>query len=139
VTGSLAWPPVLLFLVVFFWTPPHYWPLAMRFRDDYARAGVPMLPVVASAQVVAAQILAYSWAMVITTLALWRVADLGWLYGVLATLAGVWFLAEAHRLHRRAKADGTGAGLRAMRLFHGSISYLTVVFAAVALDVLLVT
>ena len=139
VTGSLAWPPVLLFLVVFFWTPPHYWPLAMRFRDDYARAGVPMLPVVASARVVAAQILAYSWAMVITTLALWRVADLGWLYGVLATLAGVWFLAEAHRLHRRAKADGTGAGLRAMRLFHGSISYLTVVFAAVALDVLLVT
>jgi heme o synthase len=139
VTESLAWSPVLLFLVVFFWTPPHYWPLAMRFRDDYARAGVPMLPVVASARVVAAQILAYSWAMVITTLALWRVADLGWLYGVLATLAGVWFLAEAHRLHRRAKADGTGAGLRAMRLFHGSISYLTVVFAAVALDVLLVT
>jgi protoheme IX farnesyltransferase len=139
VTESLAWSPVLLFLIVFFWTPPHYWPLAMRFRDDYARAGVPMLPVVASARVVSAQILAYSWAMVITTLALWRVADLGWLYGVLATLAGVWFLAEAHRLHRRAKADGTGAGLRAMRLFHGSISYLTVVFAAVALDVLLVT
>ncbi len=139
VTESLAWSPVLLFLIVFFWTPPHYWPLAMRFRDDYARAGVPMLPVVASARVVSAQILAYSWAMVITTLALWRVADLGWLYGVLATLAGVWFLAEANRLRRRAKADGTGAGLRAMRLFHGSISYLTVVFAAVALDVLLVT
>jgi protoheme IX farnesyltransferase len=139
VTESLAWSPVLLFLVVFFWTPPHYWPLAMRFRDDYARAEIPMLPVVASARVVATQILAYSWAMVITTLALWQVADLGWLYGVMATLAGVWFLAEAHRLHRRARADGTGAGLQAMRLFHGSISYLTVVFAAVALDVLLVT
>jgi heme o synthase len=139
VTESLAWPPVLLFLVVFFWTPPHYWPLAMRFRDDYARAGVPMLPVVASPRVVAAQILAYSWAMVATTLALWWVAELGWLYGVLAMLAGVWFLSEAHRLHRRARTDGTGAGLRAMRLFHGSITYLTVVFAAVALDVLLLS
>jgi protoheme IX farnesyltransferase len=139
VTGSLAWPPVLLFLVVFLWTPPHYWPLAMRFRDDYARAGVPMLPVVAPARVVAGQILAYSWAMVAATLALWWVADLGWLYGVLATLAGIWFLVEAHRLHARARAEGTGAGLRAMRLFHGSITYLTVVFAAVALDVLLVS
>lgn len=139
VTESLAWPPVLLFLVVFFWTPPHYWPLAMRFRDDYARAGVPMLPVVAPARVVATQILGYSWAMVATTLALWWVAGLGWLYGVLATLAGVWFLAEAHRLHTRARSDDSGAGLKAMRLFHGSITYLTVVFAAVALDVLLST
>src|ERR687898_674087 len=93
VTGSLAWPPVLLFLVVFFWTPPHYWPLAMRFRDDYARAGVPMLPVVASAQVVAAQILAYSWAMVITTLALWRGGALGWVYGGVGAPAGGWVLA----------------------------------------------
>lgn len=139
VTGSLAWPPVLLFLVVFFWTPPHYWPLAMRFRDDYARAGVPMLPVVASARVVAGQIIVYSWAMVATTLALWWVADLGWLYGALAVLAGVWFLAEAHRLYARARADQTGAGVKAMRLFHGSITYLTVVFAAVAVDVLLLT
>jgi len=139
VTGSLAWPPVLLFLVVFFWTPPHYWPLAMRFRDDYARAGVPMLPVVASARVVAGQIIVYSWAMVATTLALWWVADLGWLYGALAVLAGVWFLAEAHRLYARARVDQTSAGVKAMRLFHGSITYLTVVFAAVAVDVLLLT
>jgi len=137
VTGSLAWPPVLLFLVVFFWTPPHYWPLAMRFRDDYARAGVPMLPVVASPRAVAGQILAYSWAMVATTLALWWVADLGWLYGTLAILAGTWFLAEAHGLHARARRDETGAGVMAMRLFHGSITYLTTVFLAVALDVLL--
>jgi protoheme IX farnesyltransferase len=137
VTGSLAWPPVLLFLVVFFWTPPHYWPLAMRFRDDYARAGVPMLPVVASARAVAGQILVYSWAMVATTLALWWVADLGWLYGALAILAGTWFLAEAHGLHARARRDETGAGVMAMRLFHGSITYLTAVFLAVALDVLL--
>jgi heme o synthase len=111
----------------------------MRFRDDYARAGVPMLPVVAPPSRVAGQILGYSWAMVVTTLVLWQVAGLGWLYGVLAVLAGVWFLTEAHRLYRRAKMDATGAALRAMRLFHGSITYLTVVFAAVALDVLLFT
>ena len=139
VTGSLALEPVLLFLVVFFWTPPHYWPLAMRFRDDYARAGIPMLPVVASAATVARQILAYSWAMVVTTFVLWQVAELGWLYLLVAVLAGVWFLVEAHRLYRRAKADASGSALRAMRLFHGSITYLTVVFGAVALDVLLVT
>ncbi len=137
VTGSLDWPPVLRFLIVFFWTPPHYWPLAMRFRDDYAQAGVPMLPVVAPASKVAGQILAYSWAMVATSLALWWVADLGWLYCALASLAGIWFLSEAHRLHVRARRDASGAELKAMRLFHGSITYLTVVFAAVAADVLL--
>jgi len=137
VTGSLDWPPVLLFLIVFFWTPPHYWPLAMRFRDDYARAAVPMLPVVAPADRVARQILAYSWAMVATSIALWWVAGLGWLYLALAALAGLWFLAEAHRLWVGARRDATGAGLKAMRLFHGSITYLAVVFAAVAVDVLL--
>lgn len=138
VTGSLDWPPVLLFLIVFFWTPPHYWPLAMRYRDDYARAGVPMLPVVASARRVAGQILAYSWAMVATSLALWPVADLGWLYGLGAAAAGVWFVSEAHRLHGQARRDSSGAGLKAMRLFHGSIIYLTVVFVAVMADVLVV-
>jgi protoheme IX farnesyltransferase len=96
-----------------------------------------MLPVVASPRAVAGQILAYSWAMVATTLALWWVADLGWLYGALAVLAGTWFLAEAHRLHARSRRDETGAGVMAMRLFHGSITYLTAVFLAVTLDVLL--
>jgi protoheme IX farnesyltransferase len=137
VTGSLAWPPVLLFLIVFFWTPPHYWPLAMRYRDDYQQVGVPMLPVVASAARVAAQIVAYSWAMVATSFVLLPIADLGWLYGALAALAGVWFLTEAHRLYARARRDATAANLKAMRLFHGSITYLTVVFVAVAADVLL--
>ena len=137
VTGSIGWPPFLLFLIVFFWTPPHYWPLAMRYREDYLQAGVPMLPVVASASRVAAQIIAYSWAMVVTSLALLPVADLGWLYGVLAALAGVWFLFEAHRLYARARRDSTAANLKAMRLFHGSITYLTVVFGAVAADVLI--
>lgn len=137
VTGSLDWPPVLLFLIVFFWTPPHYWPLAMRYRDDYQQAGVPMLPVVASASRVAAQIIAYSWAMVATSLLLLPVAGLGWLYGALASFAGVWFLIEAHRLYARARHDATAANLKPMRLFHGSITYLTIVFAAVAADVLL--
>ncbi|PSL04038.1 protoheme IX farnesyltransferase [Haloactinopolyspora alba] len=137
VTGSLDWPPVLLFLVVFFWTPPHYWPLAMRYREDYVRAEVPMLPAVASATTVATQILAYSWAMVVTTLALWPVGDLGWIFGLLAVVTGAWFLSEAHRLHGRARRDPSGAGLKAMRLFHGSITYLTVVFAGVMADVLI--
>lgn len=137
VTGSLDWPPVLLFLVVFFWTPPHYWPLAMRYRDDYARAGVPMLPVVAPARTVALQILLYSWAMVATTFVLWPVASLGWIFGVASVLTGAWFLVEAHRLYGRAKRTPDGAGLTAMRLFHGSITYLTVVFVAVMADVLI--
>jgi protoheme IX farnesyltransferase len=136
VTNSLAWPPFVMFLIVFFWTPPHYWPLAMRYRDDYARAGVPMLPVVASASVVAGQMLAYSWAMVATSLALWPVADLGLIYGGAALLAGGWFVVEVHRLYGRARRDPSGAGLKAMRVFHGSITYLTIVFVAVMVDVL---
>ena len=137
ITGSLDWPPVLLFLIVFFWTPPHYWPLAMRYREDYARAGVPMLPVVAPARTVAKQILLYSVAMVVTSFALWPVASLGWIYGLVAVLAGVWFVAEGVRLYRRAVTDESGASLGAMRVFHGSITYLTVVFVAVMADVLI--
>ncbi len=140
VTGSLAWAPVLLFLVVFLWTPPHYWPLALRFRDDYARARVPMLPVVAPVRTVARHIVAYSWAMVAVSLLVWPVAHTGWLYPLIAGAAGVWFLAEAHRLLRRACARGADddvTALRPMRLFHGSITYLSVLFLAVALDPLL--
>ncbi len=96
VTGSLAWTPVILFGVIFFWTPPHYWPLSMRFRDDYATAGVPMLPVVAEPEVVGQQIVAYSWVMVATSLLLWPVAPMGWIYGGSALVLGAWFLVEAH-------------------------------------------
>ena len=77
VTGELAWPPVVLFLVVFFWTPPHTRALAMRYRDDYARVDVPMLPVVKDAEGVALEIVVYSWVMVATSLVLWPVADTG--------------------------------------------------------------
>jgi protoheme IX farnesyltransferase len=144
VTGSLTWTPVVLFAVIFFWTPPHYWPLSMRFRDDYAAAGVPMLPVVADNVTVGRQIVAYSWVMVATSLLLWPVAGTTPFYGVAALLLGAAFLREAHLLLRRARAaaDGKVAGgpsveAGAMRLFHGSITYLTLLFLAVAIDPLL--
>src|SRR3954464_12460023 len=104
VTGSLAWTPVVLFGVIFFWTPPHYWPLSLRFRDDYAAAGVPMLPVVADVVVVARRIVAYSWVMVAVSLLLWPVAHAGPGYLVAAAVLGAGFLLEAHRLLARARA-----------------------------------
>ena len=132
VTNSLSWAPLVLFGVIFFWTPPHYWPLAMKFRDDYAKAGVPMLPVVASAKVVTGQILIYSWAMVACSLLLWPLAT-GWIYGVTALVTGAWFLIEAHRLNRQVRRE---LKAKPMRLFHLSITYLTVLFLAVAVDAL---
>lgn len=137
VTQSLAAAPFVLFAVVFFWTPPHYWPLAMRFRADYAAAGVPMLPVVAEVAVVARRIVFYSWAMVVASLALWPVAGTGPLYPAVAGVAGGAFLVEAHRLARAARAGVPTAALKPLRLFHGSITYLTVLFVAVAVDPLL--
>ncbi len=137
VTGSLAWPALILFLVVFFWTPPHYWPLSMRFKEDYANAGVPMLPVVAQDTAVGRQIVIYSWVTVATSLVLIPVAPMGWLYAVTAVIAGGTFIVEAHRLLGRAKKGISGSALGAMRLFHYSISYLTLVFLAVAVDPLL--
>ncbi|WP_168581575.1 heme o synthase [Gephyromycinifex aptenodytis] len=136
VTESLAWAPVVLFLVVFFWTPPHYWPLSMRFKDDYAAAGIPMLPVVAEDTAVARRIVIYSWATAATSLALVPAADMGWIYTIVALLAGGVFVYEAHQLSRRAKdpANSTLASLKPMRLFHYSISYLTILFVAVAID-----
>ena len=133
VTGSLAWAPVVLFGVVFFWTPPHFWALAIRYKDDYARAGVPMLPVVASPVRVARQIVAYSWLTVATSLLLWPLAT-GWVYGVLAAGAGAALVTEAHRLHAAAVRGQAG---HPMRLFHLSNSYLAFVFLAVAVDTFL--
>jgi protoheme IX farnesyltransferase len=132
VTGSLAWPPIVLFGVVFFWTPPHFWALAMRFRDDYARAGVPMLPVVAPPEVVARRIVGYTWLTVATSLLLWPLAT-SWVYGAVAVAAGAWFLAAAHKLWGRVRA---GVEPQAVRLFHLSNSYLAVLFVAVAVDAL---
>lgn len=135
VTNSLSWAPWVLFGVIFLWTPPHYWPLSMRYREDYDRAGVPMLSVVASPVTVARQVVLYSWAMVACSLLLWPVAGTGLVYLGVAVLAGAGFLLEAHRLLGRARADEPA--LAPMRLFHLSITYLTLLFVAVAVDPLL--
>ncbi len=132
VTGTVAWPAIVLFAIIFFWTPPHFWALAMKFKDDYASAGVPMLPVVATAATVARKILFYSYVMVGVTLALTPYA--GWLYGACAGGLGAWFLIEAHRLRSRVVA---GEAAAPMRLFHLSIAYLTLLFAVVAVTALL--
>ena len=155
VTGSLSWTPVVLFGIIFFWTPPHYWPLSLRFRDDYAAAGVPMLPVVADVVVVARRIVVYSWVMVAVSLLLWPVAGTGPVYAVSAVVLGAGFLVEAHRLLARARKVSAGsssagsssavsslavsslAAIAPMRLFHGSITYLTLLFVAIAIDPLL--
>ena len=137
VTGTVEWPAVILFLVIFFWTPPHYWPLSMAFRDDYSAAGVPMLPVEQGPVAVGRQIVAYSWVMVAVSLVLVPVAPMGWVYAVTALVAGALFVAEAHRLLRAARSGLTGPALKPMRLFHYSITYVTVVFLAVAVDPLL--
>jgi heme o synthase len=133
VTGTVSLPPVILFAVIFFWTPPHFWSLAMRFKDDYTAAGVPMLPTVAPAQVVARKILQYSYAMVAATLALAPYA--GWVYAACAAGLGSWFLAGAHRL--RADVARPARSPAPMRLFHVSIAYLSLLFALVAVTALL--
>jgi protoheme IX farnesyltransferase len=135
VTDSLAWTPWVLFLVIFFWTPPHYWPLSLKFRADYAAAGVPMLPVVRTAGQVAGQVVAYSWAMVAASLVLWPVAGTSWFYAVVAAVAGAVFLYEAYGLRARVRRGDRDP--KPMRLFHGSITYLSVLFLAIALDPLL--
>lgn len=137
VTGSLDWPPVVLFAVVFFWTPPHTWALAMRYRDDYASVDVPMLPVVATPAATARQILIYSAVMVATSLALWPVAGTGWVYPIAALALGVVFLREARALYARALTGAYGAALRPMRLFHLSNLYLALLFVTAAIDPLL--
>ncbi|GGO81411.1 heme o synthase [Wenjunlia tyrosinilytica] len=134
VTNSLSWAALVLFLVVFFWTPPHYWPLSMKVKDDYVKANVPMLPVVASNAEVARQIVLYSWVMVAVSLALWPLAHTSLVYPVVAAALGVLWLKEAHGLRSRAKAGVVGAKLQEMRLFHWSITYLTLLFVAVAVD-----
>jgi len=137
VTGELAWTPVILFLVVFFWTPPHTWALALRYREDYAGVDVPMLPVVAPAAEVGRQIVLYAYVMVATSLALWPIADTSLFYPIAAAVLGAIFLVEAHRMWLRAKASDELSEINPMRLFHMSNLYLSLLFVAVALDPLL--
>jgi len=161
---SLSWPAFLLFLVVFFWQPPHFWALAIRFKDDYRSAGIPMLPVVAPVRRVLAESVVYSWLMVAASLAAWH--WIGPLYGVAAIVLGGVFLYEVHRLYALSRKDSatasasapgngspgngspgngspgnavssTGTTLVTMRLFHLSVLYLTLLFVAVAVGALL--
>ena len=134
VTGGLSLTPVVLFLIVFFWTPPHYWPLAMKYRDDYANAGVPMLPVVRTNLQVTASIIWYSWVMVAVSLSLVWIAPMGWVYGVTALVVGIVFIGMAYRLRVAAKREDLNINDTAMRLFHWSITYLSLLFLAVAID-----
>jgi protoheme IX farnesyltransferase len=136
VTGGVSWAAVLLFGVIFFWTPPHYWPLSMKFRTDYAAAGVPMLPVVAGDRKVAREMIAYTLAMIACSLLLVPVAGMTWVYAVVATVLGGWFLWSCIALYRRAQDPSRGK-LRAMSVFHGSITYLSLLCIAVAVDVFL--
>ena len=134
VTGSLDWAPVILFLVVFLWTPPHYWPLSMKYREDYARADVPMLAVVRDQTMVGLQVILYAWATVACSLLLVPVAGMGIVYTVVAAASGAWFLWESHALYARVVRSQEA---RPMRVFHGSITYLALVFLAVGVDPLL--
>lgn len=134
VTNSLSWSALVLFIIIFLWTPPHYWPLSMKYLDDYKAAGVPMLPVVADSVKVGRQIVLYSYAMVFSTFALIPVAPMGWIYTATALVGGAWFIIESHQLLNKAKA---GTSFNPMRLFHFSISYLTALFIAVGIDPLL--
>jgi protoheme IX farnesyltransferase len=137
VTGELAWTPVVLFAVVFFWTPPHTWALALRYREDYANVDVPMLPVVVPAREVGRQVVVYSWVMVAVSLLLWPVAGTGVVYPVAAVVLGAGFLLEAHRMWNRTRGTEDLSVIAPMRLFHSSNLYLSLLFVAVALDPLL--
>jgi protoheme IX farnesyltransferase len=137
VTGSLDWPAVVFFGVVFCWQLPHFWALAMRFRDDYARADVPMLPVVASPMSVGRQTVVWTWLTVAVSLLLWPLAagyGIGWIYTASAAGLGLWFLVEAHRLLRRIRRD---VEMKPMQLFHVSISYLALLSVAIIVDSLI--
>ncbi|OFJ51814.1 heme o synthase [Mycolicibacterium grossiae] len=129
VTGTIHWPALVMFAIIFFWTPPHTWALAMRYKDDYKAAGVPMLPAVATERQVTKQILIYTWLTVFATLAL--ALATGWLYAAVALLAGAWFLVMAHQLYSGVKR---GEPVRPLRLFLQSNNYLAVVFCALAVD-----
>jgi protoheme IX farnesyltransferase len=137
VTNELSWVPIVLFGVVFFWTPPHTWALALRYREDYANVDVPMLPVVKPAREVGRQVMLYSWVMVATSLLLWPVAETGLFYPIAATVLGAVFLVEAHRMWARSRGTEDLSKIQPMRLFHSSNLYLSLLFVAVAIDPLL--
>ena len=135
VTGDISLVPILLFALVFYWTPPHFWALALRIGPDYAAAGVPMLPVTAGPAETARQIWLYTILLVVMSLMLWAVAGMGLVYLGAAIVGGGIFLLRAWRLRSDVLGDGLLRG--ATRLYRFSISYLTLIFAAIAIDSIL--
>ncbi|MET1035702.1 MAG: heme o synthase [Arthrobacter sp.] len=136
VTNTIEWPAIVLFLIIFLWTPPHYWPLSMKYSDDYNAAHVPMLGAIASAQRVSVQVVLYAWATVVCSLLLVPMGYAGIVYTVLAGVSGAWFVYECHVLYREARRDHEPQDMnrKAMKVFHISITYLTLVFVALAID-----
>ena len=124
-----------MFAVVFLWQLPHFYALAIKFKDDYARAGIPMLPVVASARRVGVETVVYAWLTVAASVSLYWLG-LTWLYLAPTLIVGVMFVVEAHRMDGRIRRDEP---IRPMRLFHWSTTYLTIVFVAIAVDALVRT
>lgn len=136
VTNKVEWPAIILFLIIFLWTPPHYWPLSMKYADDYNAAHVPMLGAISSARRVSVQVVLYAWATVVCSLLLAPMGYAGIVYTVLAGVSGLWFVYECHVLYREAQRDHDPAEMnkKAMKVFHISITYLTLVFVALAID-----
>ncbi len=133
VENTISWAAVVLFMVIFLWTPPHYWPLSMKYAEDYRAAGIPMLGATDSAKSVSVQVVLYGWAMVACSLLLIPLGGAGWVYTLTAGASGAWFLYHCHKLHRLALAQ-KATSRTAMVVFHGSITYLTVLFIALAVD-----
>lgn len=129
VTNSLSWTPWLLFLLIFLWTPPHFWALAIKHREDYTAAGVPMLPVVESHEKVIRSMILYTIALAISSLIIVPVGNLGWVYGISAAVLGIAFLWGTIALGR------TDSPAASMRLFSFSISYISILFIALTVDV----
>lgn len=134
VTGDLAAPAWVFFLIIFLWTPVHYWPLSMKYREDYANAGVPMLGVVRGRVTVGLQIVLYCWATVAASLLMIPVSTLGWVYALVAVGAGAWLLIDSHLLYSAAIRGLPG---KPMRVFHVSIAYLSLLSLGIAIDPLL--
>ena len=134
VDPTWSWAPVILFVVVFLWTPAHYWPLSMKYKDQYASVDVPMLGVTRGTSQVGLQVILYAWATIVCSLLLIPFGPMGVIYTVSAIVFGGWFLYESHRLYNRAITDDKPAP---MRVFHASITYLTLLFIAVAVDPLI--
>ena len=134
VDPTWSWAPVILFVVVFLWTPAHYWPLSMKYKDQYGAVNVPMLGVTRGTSQVGLQVILYAWATFACSLLLIPAGPMGVVYTVSAFVFGGWFIYESHRLYSRAIRDDSPAP---MRVFHASIVHLTLIFVAVAVDPLI--